>query len=234
MALLRLSLAFLVCAGLGCANAIILTGVDAPLGEQNTLWIDEGGTNTQLYWAGGINVSVDGHPRVLWCVQLFVNINLNTNYNTTVDFADTPNLQRVGWMVKNLVSSVTTQTQGAAFQLAIWDIIEDNGDGFAVGAGKVTQSTDLLHPTDSSVLTAAQAYEAQSVGKSFAWVPVYHNVTISGGKAVQNLIGPIVDDGGPLSFAPEPPGLSTVLAGFGLIAAGLWRRRRSPRQPPAR
>jgi hypothetical protein len=224
MALLRLGIALLVCNGLGYANSIILTSVDTPLGEQQTLWIDENGTNTQLYWAGGINASVDGHPRVLWCVQLLVDINLNTTYNTTVDFADTPNLQRVGWMMQNQVAGVTTQLQGAAFQLAVWDIMEDNGDGFAAGAGKVTQSTDPTHPTDPAVLAAAAQYESASAGKSYTWIPIYHNVTTTTGSPVQNLAGPLVNDGGPLSFTPEPGDLALVLGGLALMAAGRWRK----------
>ena len=234
MALVRLSILWLVFTGLACADTIILGSVDAPLGMQNTLWINEQGTNTQLYWAGGINGTIDGtYNRVLWCVQLFVDINLNTNYNTTVDFADTPQLERVGWMMKNLVSGVTTQTQGAAYQLAIWDIIEDNGDGFAVGAGKIYQSTSGLHPTNSAVLTQAQAYEAASLGKLWQWTPIYHNTTIIGGTAVQNLVGPIVDDGGPLSQAPEPKDVTLVLGGIVLIAVGRWlktARTRAERQ----
>ena len=210
MALLRLSVVFAILASMGNATTIILTSLDMALGEQNSLWIDENGTAQALGWVGGINATVDGHPRVLWCVQLFVNASLNQTYNATIDFADTPNLQRVGWLIATQLSKVTTPTLGAAFQLAIWDIMEDNGDGFAVGAGKVYQSTNLTHPTDSSVLTAAQAYEAQSFGKTYKWVPVYHNVALNG-TDVQDLIGPIVPDGGPFSQAPEPAGVAPMM-----------------------
>lgn len=225
MGRLRLGLALLVVVAAAHANSIILNSVDAPLGEQQTLWINENGTNTQLYWAGGINATIDGkYNRVLWCVQLFVEINLNTNYNTTIDFADTPQLQRVGWMMANLVQGVTTQAQGAAFQLAIWDIIEDNGDGFATGAGKIYQSTSNTNKTDTTVLTLAQQYEAQSVGKSFTWTPIYNNVTLNG-VPVQDLIGPLTYDNGPLGAAPEPADAVTVLSGLALILVG-WKTRR--------
>jgi hypothetical protein len=53
MGRVRVSLALLVLAAAAHANSIILGSVDAPLGEQQTLWINENGTNTQLYWAGG-------------------------------------------------------------------------------------------------------------------------------------------------------------------------------------
>jgi hypothetical protein len=230
MALVRVFLGIVFCCGLVPANTIIVQNVDTPLGEQQTLWINENGTNTQLYWAGGINASVDGHVRVMWCVQLFVNISLNTTYNTVVDWADTPQLQRVGWLMENVVGGVTTKIQGAAFQLAIWDIIEDNGNGFAPGAGKVSQSTSTLHPTDPTVLTLAQQYESQSAGKLYEWVPVYHNTQRSNGTPVQNLIGPVVNDGGVDSVAPEPKGWWLMLGGLALIGLGRGRRylRRSP------
>lgn len=213
----------LVCAATGVANSIILQSLDLPLGEQQTLWINEQGTNTQLYWAGGINATVDGHARVLWCVQLLVNIGLKTTYNTTVDWADTPTLERVGWLIQNQVKGVTTQTQGAAFQLAIWDIMEDNGDGFGLGAGKVYQSTDAVHKTDPTVLAQALQYETMSQGKLFAYVPVYHNVQVSNGAPVQNLIGALAYDGGVLSQAPEPNGRWLAVAGLVLIGLGRVR-----------
>jgi hypothetical protein len=225
MMLARVLFWCLLC-GASYANSIILTSVDAPLGQQQTLWINEQGTNTLLYWAGGINASVDGHARVLWCVELFVDINLNTTYNTTVDWADTPSLKRVGWLMHNVVSGVTTQTQGAALQLAIWDIIEDGGDGLNPGAGKVYKSTDASHPTDAAVLSLALQYESQSQGKLYDWVPVYHNVIVSDGSPVQDLIGEFVRDGGPLSELPEPEVPGMVFGGLALMAAG-WRRRRS-------
>jgi len=225
MALARPIFVFFLFAALCCANSIIVNSVDTPLGLQNTLYINENGSNTQLFWVGGINATIDGHARVVWCAQLFVDINLNTTYNSTVDFADTAQLQRVGWMMKNLVQGVTTQLQGAAFQLAIWDIIEDNGDGFNAGAGKVYKSTSTQHPTDTTVLALAAQYEAQSLGKLYEWVPVYHNVTVKGGTPVQELIGPIVNDGGPLSEAPEPRDAGMMLGGLSLIGLA-WRRRR--------
>ncbi|HTP30667.1 MAG TPA: hypothetical protein VMJ75_00745 [Candidatus Acidoferrales bacterium] len=227
MSVARLLTALVVCSGSLCADTIIVTGLDTPLGEQSTLWINEKGTNTQLYWAGGINAKVDNtYTRTMWCVQLFVDISVNTTYNTTIDWADTPQLERVAWMIQNIAPGLTTQTQGAAFQLAIWDIIEDNGDGFAVGAGNVYKSTSSQNPTDSTVLTLATQYETQSVGQAFMYEPVYHNVTVGNGTPVQNLIGPVPYDGGPLGNAPEPADVGLVLSGLGLIAIGGWQRKK--------
>jgi hypothetical protein len=232
MAIVRAILALFVWSCTAAGNSIILQSVDTPLGEQQTLWINEQGTATQLFWAGGINASVDGHARVLWCVQLFVNIGLNTTYNTVVDWADTPQLQRVGWLMQNVVGGVTTQAQGAAFQIAIWDIVEDNGDGF--NSGKVAKSSSSSHPTDPTVLNLAIQYETLSQGKLFKYAPVYHNVKVSDGSAVQNLMGPLAYDGGVLGQAPEPGDGWMTLGGCALIALARYGRylrmgsRRSP------
>jgi hypothetical protein len=216
-----------VCCGLGVANSIIVQSVDTPLGMQQSLWINENGTPTQLFWAGGINVSVDGVTRVMWCIELFVNISLNTTYNTVVDWANTAQEQRVGWLIKNVVGGVTTQAQGAAFQLAIWDIMEDNGDGFTTG--KVQKSTGTA--TDATVLQLAQQYETQSLGKLYEWEPVYNNVTVSKGTPVQDLMGPLTPDDVIMPKAPEPGDWALMGGGFALIAiAGYWRKRRHPHQ----
>jgi hypothetical protein len=150
---------------------------------------------------------------------LFVNINLGTTDNTVVDFADTVNLQRVAWLVQNYAQGLTAQIQGAAFQLAIWDIIEDSGDGF--NSGTVAKSTDVNHPTDPNVLAQAVTYEILSVG-SYIHEDIYHNTT-SCGAPVQNLVSYIYADGGP-GGAPEPRDAVLVLGGLALIWAGRFRK----------
>jgi hypothetical protein len=156
-------------------------------------------------------------------VDLFTNISFGS-YNTTLDFADTPNLKRIGWLLENQFP--VTQLQGAAFQLAVWDIVHDNADGFAPGAGKVSQSTDVAHPTDLGVLAAAVQYEAVSVGQSSTFGIVYHNVTLSGGLPAQNLMGPHATDGGPSPKTPEPAALLMIVSGLALIGLGRLRRAR--------
>jgi hypothetical protein len=223
------------------ADTILVSGVDSSLGLQQSLYIDENGTPTQIYWAGGINITVDGYNRVVFCVELFTDIYLNTSYNTTMDYPDTANLERVAWLLQYespsapTYTGTTLQTQGAGLQLAIWDIIENNGDGFGTATattGSVSQSTDPNNPTNPAVLLAAQQYEAASVGKISASGIVYYNVTVNGGTAVQNLMGTIMEahnDGGP-SPAPEPAAVILILSGLAMIAVGrLHRRSSSPR-----
>jgi hypothetical protein len=88
MVLRRFLLLFLLTSP-AVANTIIVVGTDNNLGE--TIFLRENGSNESAY-AGGIDVKVDGYTRVLFCVDLLVNINTGT-YNTALDFADTPQPQ---------------------------------------------------------------------------------------------------------------------------------------------
>ena len=66
------------------------------------------------------------------------------------------------------------QKQGAALQLAIWDVVHDGGDGFA--AGRIRQSADALNPTDSIVLSLANSFLSASLGQTQTGGIVYVNV----------------------------------------------------------
>jgi hypothetical protein len=218
-----LILAGLLFSGLAGANSIlVVTGVDSPLGYQQQIWLNEDGVNSQQYWIGGINITVDGVARVAWCIDLFTDISFNT-YNTTPSWADTATLRREAWLVQNVVP--TTQLQGAALQLALWDIAHDGGNGFAPGAGRITQSTDAAHLTQANLLNLANTYLAQSLGMSYSYEVIYHNTDVNG-VPVQTLISRFVNDGGPLSQVPEPADAALVIGGLAMIAVGANRHAR--------
>jgi uncharacterized protein (TIGR03382 family) len=148
-------------------------------------------------------------------VQLTVNINVPGTYNSVLDFADTANLKRVGWLMQ--YQAPTSAVNGAGFQLALWDILQDNADGFS--SGNVRAAT-LGTATPQNVLDAATNYETISAGKSSTAAILYNNFL----NAVpqQELIGFWVTDGGP-SAAPEPGGVFLAIGGLALIVLG--RRR---------
>ena len=227
-----LGLALLAAYPVLATTAIHLT-IDPAVGLTNSLWIYDAG-NTQLYFAGGLDLTIAGYSRLVYCVELDRNVNVPGDYNTTMDFADTAGLQRVGWLMQNDWPSapalgytgVSLQEHGAAFQLAIWDILTDNGNGFGTPltpSGKVSQSTDPANPTNSNVLTYAVAYEALSLNHTSAYGIIYHN-TDSNGNTVQTLMGPTPDDG---PSAPEPAAVILIFSGLALI--GLSRLRSSAR-----
>jgi hypothetical protein len=220
------------------ADTITPTGVDTTRGEYN-VYIQQNGVNVNTYFAGVIFISlIDTNNQVFnrdtLCVDLFTDIYLNTTYGTTVlspDQVPGKNLDRVSWLIDNallptqnntytsdLPSSnwVTTAAQGAGIQLAIWDIVEDNGDGFS--SGSVQASSDSNHPTPADVLSWANIYESASLGESSDLAYVYNNVSLSDDHSpAQMLEGPLFQDGGPAPPTPEPS--TFALASTVLIAA---------------
>jgi hypothetical protein len=198
------------------ANTIIVSGTDSALGEN--VYIYENGTNKQV-WAGGIDIKVDGYTRLAFCIELFVNISIST-YNTTLDFSDTSaNIQRVAWLLQNQYP--TSAAAGAGFQLAVWDIMTDNGDGFSAGLVRKASSGTA---TNATVLADAIGYETASSGKkSSVEFVVYHNSTTKG-VAVQTLMGPWPTDGGPFPETPEPAAIVMIFSGLVLIGLGRLRR----------
>lgn len=88
-------------------------------------------------YAGAVNITVsdtvDGTvDTIAFCVDLFTSSGLST-YNTTLQSPSTvTNGGRVAWLLQSL-PSVDTATEGSGLQLAIWDIVHDNGDGLAAG-----------------------------------------------------------------------------------------------------
>ncbi|MCX6633348.1 MAG: Cys-Gln thioester bond-forming surface protein [Candidatus Solibacter sp.] len=203
------------------ANTIIVVGTHNSLGQ--TTWINEtapGGTPTNLAaWAGGIDINIDGYSRVVFCVDLFTDINAST-YKSVLGPPDTDRLKRVGWLLQNQFP--TDAAHGAAFQLAIWDIMHDTPDGFDLGS--VRRSTDSRNPTSDAVINYALQYETASVGKSSTHAVVYHNSL--NGVPVQTLIGSWPNDGGPVDATPEPAAKVLIVSGLALM--GLSRVHRGP------
>lgn len=219
-------------------------GVNWNLGEN--IWINEDGNPVQTYFTGVIDITLtDTTSNQQWnrdtlCVDLFTDIYLDQTYGTTVlqptDISG-KNLTRVSWLLDNvllptqdsLYSSLvpssdwtTNSAQGAGLQLAIWDIVEDNGDGFA--AGSVQASSDINNPTPPDVLYWANTYEELSLNQSSDSAFVYNNVSLSSGAPAQMLEGPEYADNGPAP-APEPSTCQLMLVSLAGVM-GMWFSRR--------
>ncbi len=230
----------LLSSGLAAASTFIVP-TDLRLGE--TISINENGIDASAL-AGVIGITLqqgdDTFLRETLCVDLFTSIGLGGTYLTTVlspsqvPIPPDKHLLRVSWLIDNALFPVLdpnfqsalsstdwvqTAAQAAGIQLAIWDIVHDNGDGLL--AGSVQQgSTD--HPTDQAVLDAATMYELVSVGKQSNLAFIYSNVDLNG-HAVQMLAGPRYGTG-PVPAVPEPATL--VLVGAALIGMAEFRRRK--------
>ena len=233
--------------GIAAADTIVATGVNTSAGEYN-VWINENGTDRDTYFAGVLNIQLtdsEGNQfnRDTMCVQLFTDIYLNQTYGTSVV---TPNeegggsLDQVSWLLDNALMPgqnggstpsalpsadwVTTPAQGAGLQLAIWKLTVDGGGSFSTGS---VQAATGANPTDPTVLSWAEYYEAQALipGNTSNDAFVYVNVNLGNGNPAQMLEGPeFTNDGGP---QPAPEASTLVLAGTALAALGLVGRRKA-------
>ena len=93
-------------------------------------------------------------------------------------------------------------------------------------------STDPNNPTDPTVLSWAQTYEAASLGQSSNDAYIYSNVDVGNGQPAQMLAGPEFLDGGPMplgieSPSPAPEPSTFLLAGIALIAVSQFLRKRA-------
>ncbi len=167
--------------------------------------------------AGVANLLIDGLYTVdAVCVDFFVLISDGTYDMNLLGPNGVGAGRRITWMLRNTLPTINTQSdpllkrqQAAALQLAVWDVVHDNGDGFLAGRIQQGQQT----PTDAIVLSWANAYLTASVGRMIMSGTVYQNV--AGATVTQRLMSDTV---------PEP---STYgMLALGTLALGLAGRRR--------
>jgi hypothetical protein len=241
----RLLLILLLACSLASA-ATIVANVDWSRGEN--IWIDENGKPIQTYFSGVLLITLTDngvdYNRDTLCADLFTDIVVHTPYSVTLlhpDQVPGRNLEQASWLVDNALlptndptitatafSSdqwVRTAPQGAGIQLAIWDIVEDGGDGLYAGAVQV--SSDPLHATEPNAVYWAELYEAASIGQSSDLSYIYDPRSLGYptplGTRAQMLIGPRFQDDGP---HPNPEPATFAVAGAAVLAGLIIRRRR--------
>ena len=199
---------------------LTLTSVDVNRGA-NVAFLNHGELE---YGFAGVIFATFGNTNVspLFCVDLFTNIGYDTYASTPLNPRAVRNEDRVAWLYLNGLNTVVSQDTGLAFQLAIWDIIHDGGDGLS--SGQVSTSTFIgLTLTQISL---ANSYVQLSNGHSVtSGVSIYQNFDRYTGAPAQNLIGAAVP-GGNVSN-PEPSTWAMLLAGGVLVGTGKlrWRGR---------
>ena len=182
---------WLAAGNLGAATIIVPTGVDWTRGADP--WIHAGPEgDISTYFVGVIFLTLTengtNYYRDSLCVDLYTDIILGNSYSTTVlrpDQVPGKNLGRVSWLIDNALlpteSSgytsalaqadwVRSSAQGAGIQLAVWDMVHDGGDGFAIDTSKpntIQASWNTANPTDATVLYWANRYLALSQGADF-------------------------------------------------------------------
>ena len=224
----------MVSSGFASATTISFQGLDAARSAQ--VWMNftylagdvmlNGNTassttsvNEQI-GVGVLNVAFDGSLQLqdAFCVDRFRYIS-NGNYTVNLSAPSTiTNGNRAAWLLHDILPQINAAPVGtqqrnlaAALQMAIWDIIQDGGDGFT--AGRIRRSTSSSNPTNSIILSLANSFITQSNGQSYTNALVLSNVSV--GSYTQRLI---------VDGVPEPS--TWALALTGLLWAGLRRAKR--------
>jgi hypothetical protein len=209
-----LAVALIAATGVSQAGTLVFTGVDPSKGVNITF--NNNGTLEQGF-AGVILGTYNGTSVApLFCVDLFTDINLGTYGSTALAPRAIRNEDRAAWLYLNQYATVVSTDTGLAFQLAIWDIVHDNGDGFA--SGLVQSGATSIQGLTQTQINLANAYVAASAGHAVtSGVSIYRNVNTSTGVNVQTLMGVAAP-------VPEPATYSMMLAGVSALC--LVRRRK--------
>jgi hypothetical protein len=104
--------------------------------------------------------------------------------------------QRIAWLFAYQIATVTDPHLGAGLQLAIWDLVMDNGNG--PNAGLI----QLAPATPPAVVTAWQNYLTVSQGQTLSDASFFYNRSIIFGGTRATTVGRF---GGPLSILPPTP-----------------------------
>jgi hypothetical protein len=217
----QLALAVLLTAGVSRATTIQVTDMDWD--RASSMWINVNGEDKEV-WAGLMKIRVDNlYDRIALCVDLFTGIMTGQDYSSSLQGPGTvPNGGRVSWLIENWIPSAMDQNSevlGAALQLAIWDIVHDNGDGLEAG------SIQRAATTNSDIVAAAMNFGTTSAGMASFNSYVYRNVSFIDGSPAQTLIGPA---GGPgPTPSPEPATIAMMGAALVILSGRLLRRNRT-------
>lgn len=192
------------------AGTITLTGFDAA--RSGSVSYKVSGTN-YTETVGGLLANYNGVSiSPVFCVDWYTSIGFST-YSSVPTAALNAREARVAWLYVNLISSVTTAVKGEAFQLAIWDIIHDGGDGLSAGSIRSNSSTPSL------VRSSVASYLSASLGQSVFTGNYFYSNVAADGTPRQRLVGAPWP-----TEVPEPSTYAIMAVGLGMVIFG--RRKR--------
>ena len=226
--------------GSGIAAADTIDAYNVGAGEN--IYLDVSGAVKQEF-AGLIEIKVTNssgtYYQNTYCVQITVNIDEGTTYNTTVELPSQVNwssppptnaaLEQIAWLIDNYQASAISGTDpndtSAALQLAIWKIAEDGVQTYVTGdtspftSGIVEASTTKGETTNATVLSDALGYLADADKQSSNLANVYINTTqATPPVAAQMLEG--------IRYADTPESSTFILAGVALLTLARMARRK--------
>ena len=197
------------------AGTFTLTSVDSTRGG-NISYYHNGVTSGGF--AGVILGNYNGtNVNPLFCVDLFTDIGYASYNSNPLAPRIVRHEERAAWLYINRLSTVVSKDTGLAFQLAIWDIVHDGGDGLVAGAGLINISATSITGVTQTQIDLANAYILASQGKSvLTGVSIYQNFSQANGTPAQDLIG---------ALAPVPESSTILMGAFGMAVLTLARMK---------
>jgi hypothetical protein len=192
-------------------NAATLFYSDYDPGRSAVVSFNLNGTE-QIETSGVMMIQVDGGPwQAAFCGDVFAGIAQNTTYDANGAFMNNEPYTRVAWLMANALPMIVSGSpaagaEAAALQLAIWDILHDNGNGLT--DGQLQQSAN----TSQAVRDAFAGYLAAP------WTPTTGLVRYQ--LTFQNTQIPAQDI---ITHVPEPG--TFVMAGLAMAGLAIRRRR---------
>jgi hypothetical protein len=182
-------------------------------------------------YGGVFLATLDGsNPYPVFCVDLYTDVNPGSPYSVdilspddTASLAYSSRLPQAAWLYVTYMPLVDAASNkavaGAALQLAIWDVVEDGGDGLSSGSIRVDSA--ITNPTNIAATNLASSMIAAAQGQSLLNAAVLMNVV--GPDGSQTLI--TAAD----AFAPVPEPSTMALLGVGLLSVAMLKSRRPRR-----
>ena len=169
------------------AATVSITGVDTTRGQIFDIALN--GVQSPEFVGVIQGVSGSSLLNTLFCIDVFTPITIDTYTATLFAPRTARHEDRVAWLLNAELANITNPDFGSALQLAIWDIIHDNGDGLSSGAVQSFVNASDPKQTPAGVIALANTFLSESVGKSSLNATIYTLNQVSSGVAAQTLIG---------------------------------------------
>jgi hypothetical protein len=168
--------------------------------------------------------SASGESFVAYCIEPNEgNGRKNRDYVYNVESFSGAQAHNLQGLFSTSYASLSTYTDKAAFQLAIWELVRETSGTFSIGSGSFHLLGDDV--TTAAVTAKATSFLAQALSYSGTAHYTLTKLTNVGDDVILGKQDLIVAS--PLAAVPEPESYALFLASLGAI--GMIARRRLPR-----